>query len=49
MDDKDKIIAFLAGLIRDLICDNEFSFDKLQALDNIINELPDVDIGEFRY
>ena len=37
MDDKDKIIAFLAGLIRDLICDNEFSFDKLQAL-NILQK-----------
>lgn len=49
MDDKDKIIAFLAGLVRDLICGYGITSDEMQALDNIIDELPDVDIKDFRY
>lgn len=49
MEDKDKIIAFLAGLIRDIICCNEITDDELQALDNIIYNLPEVDAKEFRY
>ena len=49
MDDKDKIIAFLAGLVRDLIHDRYITDDEIQALDNIINELPDVDAKEFRW
>lgn len=49
MDDKDKIIAFLARLVRDLICGYGFTSDELQALDNIINDLPDVDVSEFRW
>ena len=49
MDDKDKIIAFLAGLVRDLICGNGITSDEMQALDNIIDDLPDVDASEFRW
>lgn len=49
MDDKDKIIAFLAGLIRKLIHYNGFTPDEMQALDNIIDDLPDVDAKEFRW
>lgn len=49
MDDKDKVIAFLARLTRDLILGLNITDDELQALDNIIDELPDVDTKEFRW
>lgn len=49
MDNKDKVIAFLARLTRDLILGLNITDDELQALDNIIDELPDVDTKEFRW
>lgn len=49
MDNKDKIIAFLAGLVRDLIYEHYITDDEMQALDNIIGELPDVEAKDFRW
>lgn len=49
MDNKDKIIAFLARLVRDLACGRYITDDEMQALDNIIGELPDADAKDFRW
>ena len=49
MDNKDKIIAFLARLVRDLACGHYITDDEMQALDNIIGELPDADAKDFRW
>lgn len=49
LEDKDKSIAFLARLIRNIISGVEITEDKAQALDNIICELPPVDAKEFRW
>lgn len=49
LEDKDKIIAFLARLIRNIISGVEITEDEAQALDNIICELPPVDAKEFRW
>ena len=49
LEDKDKSIAFLARLIRNIISGVEITEDEEQALDNIICELPPVDAKEFRW
>lgn len=49
MDDKDKVIAYLAQLLCKVICDVPVTSSELQALDNIINDLPSVDAEDFRY
>lgn len=50
MDDRDKQIAFLACLLRDVIT---FGFDvveveDIEALDEIISQLPEVTRDDFR-
>lgn len=49
LEDKDKIIAFLDRLIRNIISGVEITEDEAQALDNIIYELPPVDAKEFMW
>lgn len=51
MDDRDKQIAFLAYLLREIICygPKAIRSNDIQALDNIIDELPDVSSNDFRW
>lgn len=51
MDERDKIIAFLAHLLQEIICHGtEFiSLDDMQALDNIVDDLPEVTAKDFRW
>jgi hypothetical protein len=49
MDEKDKKLAFIATLLMKKLTDQYISECELQALQNIIDEFPDVDAKEFRY
>lgn len=49
MDEKDKKLAFIATLLMKKLTDQYISDCELQALQNIIDEFPDVDAKEFRY
>lgn len=49
MDDRDKIIAFLARLLVRVIYDEYIDLNDRQALDNIIDYLPEVSARDFRW
>lgn len=49
MDERDKQIAFLARLLREIIYDGHIISNDMQALDNIIDELPEVTGDDFRW
>lgn len=49
LDPKDMKIAFLAMLVRKLIFGYQVEGTEMQALYNIIDDLPEVDASDFRY
>lgn len=49
MDEKDKQIAFLAYLLREIIWCQPIKSNDMQALDNIIDYLPKVNGDDFRF
>lgn len=49
MDERDKQIAFLAYLLREIILCQPINSNDMQALDNIIDELPEVSANDFRW
>lgn len=49
MDDRDKIIAFLARLLVRVIYGEHIGLNDRQALDNIIDYLPEVSGRDFRW
>lgn len=44
-----KQVAFLARLLREVIHDGHITSNDIQALDNIIDELPEVSANNFRW
>lgn len=49
MDDRDKIIAFLARLLARVIYDEYIDLNDRRALDNIIDYLPEVSSKDLRW
>lgn len=49
MDERDKQIAFLAYLLREIICCQPINSNDMKALDNIIDDLPEVTGDDFRW
>lgn len=49
MEERDKQVAFLAQLVYKLLIGESISGDELQALENIMAELPDVKAQDFRW
>lgn len=50
MDDRDKVIAYLAKLIQEIIIfgpKDHFEFDDMQALSDIISRRPEVSANDF--
>lgn len=44
-----KQVAFLARLLREIICCQPINSNDMQALDNIIDDLPEVTSNDFRW
>ena len=44
-----KKVAFLTYLLREIICCQPINSNDMQALDNIIDELPEVTGNDFRW
>lgn len=49
MDERDKQIAFLAYLLREIIYCQPINSNDMQALENIIDEFPEVSANDFRW
>ena len=47
--DRDSQLAFISGILYSLVTNQTITEDEIQALENIMQELPEVKTADFRY